>query len=413
MPAPTSSLPPAWVAPPVPPVYELEPTLLANGRLVTVGGWAAQIAAACLVQSTEEAHAERNRRARKAALLPPTLHTIRFLCLGSVGIAIRRQTAGTVWELPNPLLLEAINGVGLPVDCQPLSFLVEVPQQHAHHSLARLRDDLIRGTRARFEGGIRRTGHLAAPPLGAEGEVLVPRLEQPRPALPFTGAFPPPASTQWFSEAVSRAARRKQYLIPPTGSLVDEVQDPDEYVHLYVASAHVDLFYELHRLWIVQDRRGPHFLRAASHSTREGTAVVAAFNCMLIHETELCSNRLNGLPWGHQYHANHGPANAACKLHEFRTFAGQMLEAPFDDAQAGVRGDRDAFFMWMRERFGTATARAEFAKECVVWLVPYWPTLRNDAPAHVLEERKQEVVALFERTFARLDSLAHPVDEPI
>ncbi|BGP42061.1 hypothetical protein JCM10449v2_006063 [Rhodotorula kratochvilovae] len=373
MPAPTSSLPPAWVPPPVPPVYELEPTLLANGRLVTVGGWAAQIAAACLVQSTEEAHEERNRRARKAALLPPTIDTVRFLCLGSVGIAIRRQTAGTVWELPNPLLLEAINGVGLPVDCQPLSFLVEVPQQHAHHSLARLRDDLIRGTRARFEGGIRRTGHLAAPPLGAEGE----------------------------------------YLIPPTGSLVDEVQDPDEYVHLYVASAHVDLFYELHRLWIVQDRRGPHFLRAASHSTREGTAVVAAFNCMLIHETELCSNRLNGLPQGHQYHANHGPANAACKLHEFRTFAGQMLEAPFDDAQAGVRGDRDAFFMWMRERFGTATARAEFAKECVVWLVPYWPTLRNDAPAHVLEERKQEVVALFERTFARLDSLAHPVDEPI
>ncbi|TNY22911.1 hypothetical protein DMC30DRAFT_94150 [Rhodotorula diobovata] len=291
------------------------------------------------------------------------------------------------------LAAEVAASVGLPTHLQPLKMFA--PDIIGLEALDTLLRESVHG---RFVAGARRTANLTVP-RSARGELRVPRLENVNPGAAANLSVP--SAVRWTTPFVrhSLVLRHRpavdlggdpsniyrEFVVPPSGSSVDEMLTSSEWVRLYAVPAHVDLFEELHRMWVGKDN--PQVVAAA------------ALNCVLLVDVE----RL----------ARNGPSSSGvCELGGFHAFAARMLAPHPDDARDGVRPSHNAFLAWLAATFGAGN-RDEFARNCVHTVVPYWPILHDYLPLDMLQNLFDARAAFFASAFVRIHALSVPVDGPV
>lgn len=166
-----------------------------------------------------------------------------------------------------------------------------------------------------------------------------------------------------------------EYLIPPSGALAHPVQSPDDYVKLYTVPAHVDLAYQLVRMWSADDRRSPLY-----RTHKPDVVAVSAFNCVIMHETQA---HVSSVAEATQLFA-HTNIHLSCQLAGFDTFAEQLFARPAPSFAGALVGHYPLFRDWLLLRFGSEASRRACARQCVDALarcVPVLPSLLPHTPS--------------------------------
>ncbi|GAA5840491.1 hypothetical protein JCM9279_007345 [Rhodotorula babjevae] len=399
----------AATAPPPPPPPALErhrvgPAAIANPELVAAEGPAGQIAAACAFQSATADFMQTAAQHRKALDLPPHHAAIELFALGSVGATVRRAAAAVhLWDL-SELLEEALVALELPASLQPVEFIVKLP---ARLSLQGFEDTVGEAVHRRFER--HDPQHIPPPRLG---QLLVPRFNAPR-QFPDRAAFPSQrATSSWILPFVRHrlvlrphpgiplgVSLNTEYLIPPSGLLAHPVQSPDDFVRLFAAPAHVDLAYQLVRMWSADDRRSPLY-----RSREPAVVAVSALNCMVMHETQVFLLTVHAAIGADTLRSEH----LSCTLAGFVAFTEELFAAPSPSFAGALVGHHALFRDWLLYRFGSETSRRACARECVGVLARYWPSIRSAASAEARASRERQVEDLLAQAFLHIYSLAFP-----
>ncbi|GAA5899791.1 hypothetical protein JCM8208_004564 [Rhodotorula glutinis] len=401
-PGPRGELPP----PPPPPTarYQVDAAVVGNPELVTMEGSAGQVAAACVLQAASMDFVQRMAQHRKALELPSRHGGVALFALGSVGISTRRAAAAVAhWNL-HDLVEEALVAVDFPASLQPIEFIVELPPRMSLQGFEEVVGEAIYG---RFERDDPQ--HLARPRLG---QLLVPRFDPPS-VFPDRAAWPPQrATSSWTLPFVHhRLALRPhpgiplgvslevEYLIPPSSPLSHSEQSPDQFVKLVAAPAHVDLAYQLVRLWSADDRRSPLYRH---HDP--AVVAVSALNCMIMHEMQVFISALQAATGAYVYRTEH----LSCLLAGFTTFAEELFAQPSPSFAGALVGHHALFLDWLLLRFGAEISRRACARECVDVLANYWPSIRNASTAEARRDREKHLEDLLAKAFLQIHSLAFP-----
>ncbi|GAA5935040.1 hypothetical protein JCM3775_004682 [Rhodotorula graminis] len=355
--------------PPPPPHFgrhRVDAAVVESPELVTSEGGAGQVAAACVFQKATIDFVQRASQHRKALEMPPHHANIALFALGSVGAVVRASAARiAVWDL-HELVDEALVAVGLPAHLQPIEFIVELPSRLSLQGFEDVVGDAIYSSFERYD-----PQHL---PPHRLGQLLVPRYHGPQ-QFPNRAAFPqPPATSSWSLPLVHHrlvlrphpgiplgAMHVVEFLIPPSGPLAHAVQSPDNYVKLRAAPAHVDLAYQLVRMWSADDRLSPLY---TAHNP--AVVAVAALNCMVMYEVQAFTAMVNAATGSPMYSSE----LLSCQLAGFGAFAEELFAPPSPSFAGALVGHHDVFRDWLIRRFGATASRTACAKQCVEVLAP-------------------------------------------